>query len=233
MQYYALKDRQIHRYDKNGKRLLITRLIAQPMVVTQVKTTEKDGYQAVQVGFGTTKRVNKPLSGHLKDLAAKPRYLREVKLPSEVIKNLHEAVSATELFAIGDRISVHAVSKGAGFAGVVKRHGFAGGPKTHGQSDRHRAPGSIGQGTTPGRVYRGKRMAGHMGNEMIAVKGGKVVFVDETANELWVTGTVPGKAGAVVAVKKVKPGNFVGLKNIAEPKAVLETKIDTETETEE
>jgi large subunit ribosomal protein L3 len=223
---YAKKHHQQHVYDTNGKRLLVTVLTAESMPVTQVKTTEKDGYEAVQVALGSKKRLNKPLAGHIKASNLKPAVLREIRLDEPSSKQVGETVTAAEVVSVGDAVSVHAQSTGKGFAGVVKRWGFAGGPKTHGQSDRHRSPGSIGQGTTPGRVWKGKKMGGHMGAEQICVTGGQVVHLDVDAGEIWITGTVPGKKGGIVTIKKVKDGEFIGLHASSQP----ETKSQKDTE---
>jgi large subunit ribosomal protein L3 len=211
--YYAHKTGNAHTYDTNGKRLLITKLSLQDLVITQVKSVDKDGYKALQVGIGTKKSANKPEQGKFKELKTTPRNLKEIALTveTETDKKTGEVVSVGEVLTIGDIVSVHSVSKGKGFAGGVKRWGFAGGPKTHGQSDRHRAPGSIGQGTTPGRVHRGKKMAGRMGSKVACVRGGQVVNIDSSAGEIWITGTVPGAKGGLVTIKKLASKNFKGI----------------------
>lgn len=177
-----------------------------PNVVVQAKTLEKDGYQALQLGFSTRKikRITKPLRGHLKGAAGEktaPRFLREVKTSERLA--VGDVIKPSEVFKAGDLVSVTGVSKGKGFAGVVKRHHFAGGPRTHGQSDRERAPGSIGQGTTPGRVYKGKRMAGRMGTERVTVKNLMVLSVDDEKGTLELSGPVPGSRGTLLMIKKI------------------------------
>src|SRR3989344_1900619 len=155
-----------------GTRVPVTLIKTGPCVIAQIKSPEKDGYWAVQLGFGQkrTKNVTKPLTGHLrgviKDKKA-PRFLREVILDKEPEFKVGDIVNLTDVFKRGDLVTVTGTSKGKVFAGVVKRHHFAGGPKTHGQSDRLRAPGSIGQGTTPGRVLKNKKMAGRMGSDRV------------------------------------------------------------------
>jgi large subunit ribosomal protein L3 len=140
----------------------MTRIDVSGIVVSQIKTAEKDGYDAVQLGYGMTKKADKPTAGHSKKagLNSTPRFFKETRADKIEGIELGSAVNVEEVLSAGDIVDVTGVTKGKGYAGVVKRHHFKGGPKTHGQSDRHRAPGSIGQSTTPGRVYKGKRMAG-------------------------------------------------------------------------
>src|SRR5579885_1726375 len=145
-------------FSPEGTAIPVTVLEAGPCFVTQVRTPEREGYRAVQVGFEESKRLNKPERGHLKNLPPL-QHLREFRLAEEEAPTIGDKVDVS-IFAPGDLVDVVATSKGKGFAGVVKRHHFRGGPKTHGQSDRHRAPGSIGATTTPGRVLKGMRMAG-------------------------------------------------------------------------
>lgn len=175
-----------------------------PNVVTQLKTAEKDGYGAVQIGTGEKKSVRKPQLGHLKKagIEKKVRFLREVKIEAEDLQPGQE-ILLNQVFSIGDAVKVTGVSKGRGFAGGVKRHGFHGGPKTHGQSDRHRAPGSIGSGTTPGRVLKGKKMAGHMGVATVTYKGLEVIGIDKEKNILTIKGGVPGPIGALIRVENI------------------------------
>ena len=192
----------------DGVRHPITRVKAGPCVVTQVKSQEKDGYQAVQLGFGEKrlKNITKPMQGHLKNFTTDnkaPRYLREVEFKTEGEIKVGDKLKASDIFLAGDRIEVEGTSKGKGFAGVVKRWHFSGGPKTHGQSDRQRAPGSIGQGTTPGRVLKGKHMAGRMGNETKTIKNLNILGVDGEANEILISGPVPGTIGSLVLVKRL------------------------------
>ena len=216
--YYAYKTGNTHVYNADGKRLLVTKLVANPLTVTQIKNVEKDGYDAIQVGLGIKKRTNKPESGKQKQVGFTPKVSKEIKLEEVVEKNVKDQININEVIAVGDIVNVYATSKGKGFAGGVKRWGFAGGPKTHGQSDRHRAPGSIGQGTTPGRVWKGKKMAGQMGAKNTCVRNGQVVSINQETNEILVTGTVPGPKGGLVKIKKIKSKDFNGLWNKKEEK---------------
>ncbi|TFG46962.1 MAG: 50S ribosomal protein L3 [Dehalococcoidia bacterium] len=189
-------------YSAGGKMEPVTVLQVGPCTVVQIKTPERDGYTAAQLGFGQAKKLNKAEKGHVKELGDF-RHLREFRLDDLNGVEVGTTVDAS-LFADGELIDVTGTSKGRGFAGVVKRHGFAGGPKTHGQSDRHRAPGSIGATTTPGRVFKGTRMAGHMGNEQVTVSGLKVVKTDVEDNLLLVRGAVPGAKNGLILIKKSK-----------------------------
>ncbi len=193
---------------KEGSRIPVTRIVAGPCVVTQVKNQEKDGYWSVQLGFGEkkTKNTTKPMQGHLKATIKgniAPRYIREIKLEDEPKYKVGDEVKISDIFVLGDTVSVTGVSKGKGFAGVVKRWHFAGGPKTHGQSDRQRAPGSIGQGTTPGRIYKGKHMGGRMGGDTVTVKNLEVMGINAEKNEIEVSGPIPGKPGSLVLIKRL------------------------------
>lgn len=195
-------------YDSRGRRVGATVVEIKPNYVTQIKTTDgKDGYMAVQLGFGTKKSVKKPQVGHGKKAGIETplRWFREIRGDQgegEDLK-LGQQVSLDQVFSIGDALKVSGTSKGRGFQGGVRRHGFHGGPKTHGQSDRLRAPGAIGSGTTPGRVYKGKRMAGHMGAARVSVKNLEVVGLDKTKNLLIVKGAIPGPTGGLIMVTKL------------------------------
>lgn len=206
---YGFKLGQSQDYDSAGRRVPVTLVRVKPNVIIGRKTMEKDGYFAWQVALGTKKHITKPLSGILKNLQEKisPKYVREIKITEEDSKKEtpYEGVSlsAADIFNAGDKIDVSGVSKGKGFAGVMKRHGFHGGPKTHGQSNRARHPGSIGQTTTPGRVYRGKRMAGHMGVENVTLKNLEVFAVKPEENLLLIKGLVPGGKNGLLKITKV------------------------------
>ncbi len=184
----------------NGKAEAVTAIEAGPCLVTQVKTAAKEGYDAVQLGFGQAKRLKSPQRGHLKGIG-QLRYLREFSVDNAEAIKVGESVDIS-LFKAGDLIDVTGISKGKGFAGVVKRHHFAGGPKTHGQSDRHRAPGSIGAGTSPGRVFKGMRMAGHMGSNRVTVSHLEVFEADPERNLLLVKGAVPGASNGLLLIRK-------------------------------
>jgi len=189
---------QIFRDD--GKAEAVTAIEAGPCTVAQVRTETKDGYKAAQLAFGEVKRLNSPQQGHLKGLG-RFKWLREFRVSDTEAIEVGQKVDTT-LFKAGDMVDITGVSKGKGFAGVVKRHHFAGGPKTHGQSDRHRAPGSIGATTTPGRVFKGLRMAGHMGSERVTVRHLKVVEADLSRNLLLVKGAVPGARNGLLLIRK-------------------------------
>ena len=186
-------------FQSNGE-VVVTAIEVGPCIVTQVKTEAKDGYNAVQLGLGETKRLNSPQRGHLKNVG-QLRYLREFSVEDIESIQVGQKIDV-DMFKSGDFVNVTGISKGKGFAGTVKRHHFAGGPKTHGQSDRHRAPGSIGAGTSPGRVWKGTRMAGHMGNRRATVRNLKVIDVDLARHVLLVEGAVPGSKKGLLLIKK-------------------------------
>ncbi len=188
-------------YDDAGRANAVTMVEVGPCVVTQVKTEQRDGYQAVQVGFLRASKVNRPMRGHFERANGSYRHLQEFKVSDLGEYEVGQEIRAN-VFAAGDAIKVTATSKGKGFQGGVKRHGFAGGPKTHGQSDRHRAPGSVGAGTSPGRVWPGTRMAGHMGDRRVTTRGLSVAAVDASKNYILVTGAVPGARNSLVRIEK-------------------------------
>lgn len=187
-------------FDGTGQMVPVTVLEVGPCVVTQIKTTPHDGYEALQLGFGHKKRLNQPERGHRRASGSESRFLREVRARGVDEYNVGQIINCDE-FKEGERVDVTGWSKGRGFAGVMKRHGFGGGPKTHGQSDRARAPGSIGASTTPGRVLKGMRMAGHMGNERVTVQNLQVVKVEPDRNVVLVSGSVPGANNGLVLVR--------------------------------
>jgi large subunit ribosomal protein L3 len=187
-------------FDTTGRATPVTVVQAGPCYVTFIKTRDRDGYEGVQLGFDEVRRVKKPEQGHLKALPPL-RHLREVGAESLDDLEVGQRIDAS-IFQPGDKVDVIGTSKGKGFAGVVKRHGFRGGPKTHGQSDRLRAPGSIGATTSPGKVWKGQRMAGHMGDERVTVKGLTVVQVDVERNLVLVKGGVPGAPNGLLMLRK-------------------------------
>jgi large subunit ribosomal protein L3 len=187
-------------FSPEGTAIPVTVLEAGPCYVTQVRTPERDGYSAVQLGFEESKRLNKPERGHLKGLPPL-RYLREFRIAADGVPAVGEKIDVG-IFQPGELVDVIGTSKGKGFAGVVKRHHFRGGPKTHGQSDRHRAPGSIGATTTPGRVLKGTRMAGHMGARRVTMKNLRIVRAEPERNLLIVEGAVPGPNTGFVMIRK-------------------------------
>lgn len=188
-------------YDDEGYASAVTMVEVGPCIVTQVKTEQRDGYQAVQVGFMRAKKVNMPMRGHFERSNGSYRHVQEFKVSDLGEYEVGQEIRAN-IFSEGDAIKVTGTSKGKGFQGGVKRHGFAGGPKTHGQSDRHRAPGSVGAGTFPGRVWPGTRMAGHMGDRTVTTRGLKVAGVDASENYILVTGAVPGARNSLVRIEK-------------------------------
>lgn len=210
---------QSQSFTADGRRIATTSVLAGPCFVVNVKTKEKDGYNAIQLGLGTRRviTVTRPVLGNLKKAGLEkspPRFLKEVRLsdlnnPSTSLRtSLGDltpgmVIKIGEVFTAGDTVSVTGVSKGKGFAGVVKRYHFKGGPRTHGQSDRERAPGAIGSTTTPGRVYKGKRMAGRMGSDTVTIKNLKVVTVDGEKNILTLSGLIPGGRNGLLVIKKI------------------------------
>lgn len=195
-------------FDEQGEVVPVTVIEAGPCFVAQIKTVERDGYTAIQLGFeeAKSKHLTKPQLQHLqKSNLPALRHLREIQLAPADLAGLEEGQKLTvDLFEPGEYVDISGVSKGRGFAGVVKRHGFAGGPKTHGQSDRHRAPGSIGACTTPGRVFKGKRMPGRMGGKRVTVQNLEVVMVDPERNLLAIKGAVPGAKNGLVEIREAR-----------------------------
>jgi large subunit ribosomal protein L3 len=187
-------------FSRVGEAHGVTVVEAGPCVVVQIKTKESDGYDAIQLGFGASKRVNGPARGHMKRLG-QFQFLREIRVEDPTVYEVGQKIGA-ELFEEGDIVDVVGTSKGRGFAGGVKRYHFHGGPKTHGQSDRHRAPGSIGSGTTPGRVRKGLHMAGHMGDERVTVKNLKVFESNPARGVILIEGAVPGGVNGLVRIAK-------------------------------
>lgn len=195
-------------FDEKGNIIPVTVIQAGPCFVTQIRTADKDGYVAVQLGYGETKpkHLTQGQLGHLRrnNLPAL-RILREFRVKDdEVSVNEGQEIKA-DVFVKGERVDVIGTSKGRGFAGGIKRHGFKRQPKTHGQSDRERAPGSVGQNTFPGRTMKGQRMAGHYGNERVTIQNLEVVVVDAERNLLAVRGSIPGAKNGLVLVKPARP----------------------------
>jgi large subunit ribosomal protein L3 len=189
-------------FNDKGEIIPVTVLEVGPCFVTQIKSPDKEGYGAVQMGFGETRRLNKPARGHLKQ-SPSLKYLREVRTSNIAAFEVGQKLNVG-LFNVGDLVDVSGVSKGKGHAGVVKRHHFRGGPVTHGQSDRLRRGGASGATTTPGRVLKGLRMAGQLGNKNATVLNIEVVQVDRERNLLAVKGTVPGATGGLLFVRKAR-----------------------------
>jgi len=187
-------------FQADGTMVAVSVVQVTPNTVTRLRTAERDGYTAVQLGAGERRKLTKPVAGQLKDL---PRVatIREFRLDSADDYAVGQTITVSDVFAEGDLVDVTGTSKGQGFAGTVKRHNFSRGPKTHG-SDNYRKPGSIGPGTTPGRVYKGLKMSGHMGHERVTIKKLRVVRVDAERNLILVRGSVPGAPGALTFVRK-------------------------------
>jgi len=181
---------------KDEKVIPVTLIIAGPIVITQIRTKEKDGYEAAQVGFGAKKKLNKPMKGHLKHFG-NFRHLKEFKVESSELK-VGDRLDVSQ-FSEGDKVKVSGLNKGKGFQGVVKRHGFHGGPKTHGQKNRWRAAGSIGA-TAPQRVMPNRKMAGRMGQERKTIKNLKIVGIDKEKNILAIEGAVPGRRNTLLEI---------------------------------
>jgi large subunit ribosomal protein L3 len=194
-------------FSPSGEAIPVTVIEAGPCVVTQIRTRDRDGYEAVQIGFGDVKpkHLTKPEQGHLAGAGRLVRYLREFEADNVEEHQVGEILNV-DLFSAGQFVDVTGTSKGRGFQGVMRRHGFHGGPRTHGQSDRARAPGSIGAGTSPGRVWKGMRMAGRMGNRRTTVQRLRVVRVDPQRHVLLIRGSVPGAKNGLLYVRRtVKP----------------------------
>jgi large subunit ribosomal protein L3 len=191
-------------FQADGTMVAVSVLAIEPNTVTRLRTGDRDGYVAVQLGTHDAKKLTKPEAGQLKDLpksAQRLATIREFRVETVDGFELGQTLALGDVFAEGDLVDVTGVSKGKGFAGQIKRHNFHRGPTTHG-SDHHREPGSIGPGTTPGRVYKGLKMAGHMGDQRTTVKKLRVVRADTDRNLLLVKGSLPGPRGSLILVKK-------------------------------
>ncbi|MDR1714042.1 MAG: 50S ribosomal protein L3 [Coriobacteriales bacterium] len=189
-------------WSENDQLVPVTVLQVGPCVVTQIKTNDKEGYEAIQIGFGAIKpsKVNQPMQGHFAAAGVEPqKVLREVRVDSAGVYELGQQLTVED-FAEAKKVHVTGISKGKGFAGVIKRHNFRGGPGGHG-AHFHRAPGSIGQCATPSRVFKGLKLPGHMGTDKVTVKNLEVVKVDAEQNLLLVKGAVPGGKNALVSVR--------------------------------
>lgn len=194
-------------FTERGETVPVTVIAAGPCVVTQIRTAENDGYEAVQIGFEEipARKLTKPQQGHLKAAGTLLRYLREFKADNITEHKPGDVVSVAQ-FEAGQKVDISGNTKGRGFTGVVKRWGFRGGPKTHGQSDRHRAPGSIGAGTTPGRVWKGQKMAGRTGNKRVTVQNLEIVEVLADRNLILVKGSVPGARNTLLQIRRAVKG---------------------------
>lgn len=187
-------------FRENGKAEAVTAIIGGPCTIIQLKKDNREGYNAAQLGFGETKKGTRDRKGQFKEMG-NYRYLREIRLRDTEGINVGNTIDIN-LFEPGDKVDITGVSKGKGFAGVVKRYNFSGGPKTHGQSDRHRAVGSIGASASPGRVLKGKKLPGHMGSERVTVRKLEVIQVDNKKNIMLVKGAIPGFKNGILLIKK-------------------------------
>lgn len=193
-------------FNSEGEVVPATVIEAGPCWVVQIKTEDREGYEAVQLGFGEKRKslFNKPTSGHFTKAKIEPkRFLKEIRCKNVKKLKLGQKIKLN-IFSAGEKVDVTGISKGLGFQGGVRRYGFKGGPKSHGQSDRERAPGSIGASSYPSRVWKGQRMAGRMGKEIVTIKNLEIVEVDEKRNLLVVKGAVPGKKNSLLTIKKSK-----------------------------
>jgi len=201
--FLAKKGPMTNIYTADGKRIAVTACVVKPMVVTQIKNVEKDGYAAVQVAYGTRKRLDQSTGKKIAKLKLdiKPSKFQEFKMTSETIPEVGSSIAVDSIFAVGDSVKAVGVSKGHGFAGVIKRYGFRRQPVSGGQSDRVRAPGAIGA-QTPGKVIKGKKMPGHYGNKLKSVSGLKIIAINTEKNELLISGAIPGHLNTVVTIYK-------------------------------
>ena len=188
-------------FDEDGHAVPVTLVEAGPCRVAQVKTTESDGYSAIQLAFGTPKRTNKPLAGHYAKAGVEPgRHLVELRLDDVGEYSLGSEIKA-DVFEVGEIVDVVGVTKGKGFAGPMKRHNFKGLSASHGTQRKHRSPGSIGACATPARVFKGTRMAGHMGHRRVTTLNLRVIKADADRNLLLIRGAVPGPRGGLLMVR--------------------------------
>lgn len=194
-------------FDEQGKAIPVTLIQAGPCYVTQIRQQDRDGYVAIQIGYGETKpsRLTQGQLGHLRrnNLPAL-RILREFRVKNGSVDVEEGQEIKVDVFGKGERVDVIGMTKGRGFTGGIKRHGFHRQPKTHGQSDRERAPGSVGQNSFPGRTLKGQRMAGRLGNERITIQNLEVVLIDAERNLLAVRGSIPGAKGGIVMIKPAR-----------------------------
>lgn len=221
-------------------RVVVTKIQVPDLKISQIKTQDKDGYEAIQVSFGESKKhPSKALKGHFKALKEVPKTTREIRkqfIKEEADFKVGDTITPSQVFEVGDILSIQGTTKGKGFAGVVKRWGFGGGPRTHGQSDRLRAPGSIGQGTSPGRVHKGKKMPGRHGSLTRSVKNSQIIYIDQEKGEIWVTGHVPGNKYGTVTLTILNHKDLVEKPfspEIIIPKEEVKTDPSPENQTQE
>ena len=227
-------------FDGTGKVIPVTAIEVGPCVVAQIKTEETDGYNSIQLGFGTIKenKVNKPEKGHFTKASIVPtKYLREFRVDSIENIKVGDELKA-DIFAVGDKIDVQGTSKGKGFQGVIKRHGQSRGPMGHG-SMYHRRPGSMGSTSTPGRVFKGKRLPGHMGVETVTIQNLEIIETNTNENYILISGNVPGAKNSIVLIKtaikgnkKVNPKEIISYEESVVDAEEVVTPVETETVTE-
>lgn len=201
--FIAKKGQMTNIFTSDGKRVTVTKCKISPLVVTQIKDSQKDGYQAVQVAYGVRKKLDQATSKKLSKLklTISPQHFHEFDLTTETIPEIGTQINVDSVLAVGDTVSVVGTSKGHGFAGVIKRYGFQRQPVTGGQSDRVRAPGAIGA-QTPGKVIKGKKMPGHYGNKTKTIGNLKVISVNPEAGEILISGSIPGHLNSWITIKK-------------------------------
>lgn len=202
--FLVKKGRMTSIYNKKGERVGVTKCLAAPLKVTQIKTVEKDGYQSVQVAFGSKKKIDQAVSKKITKLKLdiKPRFFQEFKLTSDKIPEIGSDIAVDTVLTVGEKIDATGRSKGHGFAGVIKRHGFAKQPIL-GSSDRVRHPGSVGA-QTPGKIIKGKKMPGHFGDKNKTTTNLEVFSIDPEKNEIMIKGPIPGSYNSWITIKKVK-----------------------------
>jgi len=222
------KKEMTQKFLADGSVVPVTAVKAGPCFVTQVKKSEKDAYQAVQVGYQeNNKKISKPLAGHLKKGKFKAKYLKEFRLPDEDNSQYQEGQKITAaVFAKGEKVKVSAISKGKGFQGVVKRHSFSGAPKSHGTKDQLRHPGSIGAGGAH-HVFKGKRMAGRMGGKKVTIANLEIIDIEPENNILFIKGAVPGRRNSLIEIRA--PGKM----ELAAPEEPKEQKVPAAGKAEE
>ncbi|MEK7459833.1 MAG: 50S ribosomal protein L3 [Patescibacteria group bacterium] len=199
----GVKENMTEYFSPEGEVFPVTVISAGPIVVTQIKTKESDGYNAIQFGFGkkNPKNINKAIRGHIKDLGDF-KYIKEFQTDEKTEIKVGDIFNVADLFSVNDKLQISSISKGKGFQGVVKRHGFHGGPRTHGQKHSEREPGSIGAGGMQ-KVMKGKRMGGRMGGDRITQKNLKIIFIDKENNTMLIKGAIPGRRGSLVEIKAI------------------------------
>ena len=212
-------------FKADGNVIPVTAVLVEQNVITQIKNKEKDGYSAVQVGFGKPKNIKKPQAGHLKDIE-QVKTMREFRVEAKEVESLKRGDKmGVEIFANGDKVKVTGTSKGKGFQGVVKRHGFHGSPASHGHKDQLRMGGSIGAGGVQ-RVFKGVGMPGHMGDEQVTISGLEIMDIDAEKNILYIKGAVPGARNGLLLI--YGPGELK-IQEIKEEKKI-ETQIEKQEE---